>query len=194
MSNDAAGFASCYGPHRRSPIRASDAGLRPRPFPGETASLLPGLLAATRTGLTPAGDDELTNTKKHHGITSRCHLLLCWAHEKTSLVFPGVMGGPLRRGNFNQASAWPQAVASIGLTGLHFHDLRHTGNTLAGDAGASLRELMDRMGHSTTRAALIYQHRTSLRDKMIADEISRPAEAERPQSGTQRARNKDQDL
>jgi len=46
---------------------------------------------------------------------------------------------------------------------------------------------MDRMGHSTTRAAVIYQHRTSLRDKMIADEISRRAEAERPQSGTQRA-------
>jgi hypothetical protein len=48
---------------------------------------------------------------------------------------------------------------------------------------------MDRMGHSTTRAALIYQHRTSLRDKMIADEISRRAEAERPPSGTQRARD-----
>jgi excisionase family DNA binding protein len=56
-------------------------------------------------------------------------------------------------------------------------------------AGASLRELMDRMGHSTTRAALIYQHRTSLRDKMIADEISRRAAAERPPSGTQRARD-----
>jgi hypothetical protein len=42
---------------------------------------------------------------------------------------------------------------------------------------------MDRMGHSTTRAALIYQHRTSLRNKMIADEISRRAEAERPQIG-----------
>jgi hypothetical protein len=37
-----------------------DAGLRPRPFPDDTASLLPGLLAATRTGLTPASDDELT--------------------------------------------------------------------------------------------------------------------------------------
>jgi len=46
---------------------------------------------------------------------------------------------------------------------------------------------MDRMGHSTTRAALIYQYRTSLRDKMIADEISRRAEAGRSQSGTQRA-------
>src|SRR5216683_3959788 len=56
------------------PCRAFDAGLRPRPFPGEAASLLPGLLAATRTGLTPAGDDELTNSKIHHGTTSRCHL------------------------------------------------------------------------------------------------------------------------
>jgi hypothetical protein len=51
---------------------------------------------------------------------------------------------------------------------------------------------MDRMGHSITRAALIYQHRTSRRDKMIADEISRRAEAERPQSGTQRARDNDE--
>jgi len=39
---------------------AFDTGLRPRPFPDEAASLLPGPLAATRTGLTPASDDELT--------------------------------------------------------------------------------------------------------------------------------------
>jgi hypothetical protein len=37
-----------------------DTGLRPRPFPDKAASLLPGPLAATRTGLTPASDDELT--------------------------------------------------------------------------------------------------------------------------------------
>jgi hypothetical protein len=37
----------------------SEAGLRPDPFPDQAASLLPGLLTATRTGLTPAGDDEL---------------------------------------------------------------------------------------------------------------------------------------
>ena len=46
------------GPFARSPKRAFDAGLRPDPFPDQAASLLPGLLAATRTGLTPAGDDE----------------------------------------------------------------------------------------------------------------------------------------
>jgi hypothetical protein len=91
-SNDAAGFALCYGPHRRSPMRAFDAGLRPRPFPGEAASLLPGLLAATRTGLPPASDDELTNTKIHHGATSRCHLLLCWAHETSRLTDCGPSG------------------------------------------------------------------------------------------------------
>src|SRR6266513_3988920 len=69
LSNDAAGFALCYGPHPRFPFhRAFDAGLRPRPFPDGTASLLPGLLAATRTGLSPASDDELTNTKIHHGL------------------------------------------------------------------------------------------------------------------------------
>ena len=97
MSNDAAGFASCYGPHRRSPIRAFDAGLRPGPFPDRAASLLPGLLAATRTGLPPAGDDELTNTKKHHGITSRCHLVLLGA-EIGSLVLPQPRFPEVRRG------------------------------------------------------------------------------------------------
>ncbi|MFF7280467.1 tyrosine-type recombinase/integrase [Streptomyces griseorubiginosus] len=37
---------------------------------------------------------------------------------------------------------------------LHFHDLRHTANTLASTAGAGTRELMTRMGHSSSRAAL----------------------------------------
>jgi integrase len=61
-------------------------------------------------------------------------------------VFPGVKGGPLRRGNFNKMSAWPQAVKSVGADGLHVHDLRHTGNTFAAASGAQLRDLMARMG------------------------------------------------
>src|SRR4051794_40202362 len=44
--------------------RAFDTGLRPRRLPHAPATLLPGLLTATRTGLTPASDDELT-TKDH---------------------------------------------------------------------------------------------------------------------------------
>ena len=96
----------------------------------------------------------------------------------------------MRRSNFSKA--WRNATEAADLTGFHFHDLRHTGNTLAGAAGASLRELMERMGHSTTRAALIYQHRTSERDKLIADAMGKLAKAELRQRGrpssTQRAR------
>ena len=51
---------------------------------------------------------------------------------------------------------------------LHFHDLRHTGNTMAAAQGASLKELMERMGHSSPRAALIYLHATRERDQKIA--------------------------
>jgi hypothetical protein len=49
------------------PIRAFDTGLRRRTFPSDAASLLPGRLAATRTGLTPASDDELTTQDDLHG-------------------------------------------------------------------------------------------------------------------------------
>jgi integrase len=103
-----------------------------------------------------------------------------------ALVFTGPKGAQLRRSNFTRQ--WKNATDAAGLTGFHFHDLRHTGNTLAGEAGATLRELMDRMGHASTRAALIYQHRTTHRDKIIADEISERAEAALRRSGTQRAR------
>jgi len=101
---------------------------------------------------------------------------------------PRPKGAQLRRSNFTRP--WKRATDAADLTGFHFHDLRHTGNTLAGEAGATLRELMDRMGHATTRAALIYQHRSTQRDKIIADEISKLAEAELKRSGTQRARSK----
>jgi hypothetical protein len=67
--NGAAGFASCYGPSGCFPHGAFDAGLRRRAFPPDAASLLPGLLAATRTGLPPASDGELaTDDQPLHPI------------------------------------------------------------------------------------------------------------------------------
>jgi integrase len=85
-------------------------------------------------------------------------------------LFVGSRGGQLRRSNFRDD--WLAARKKAGVTSeLHFHDLRHTGNTLASKAGASTRELMTRMGHSSTRAALIYQHMTSDRDRAIADRL-----------------------
>jgi integrase len=117
------------------------------------------------------------------------HLATFTGPGSTALVFTGPKGAQLRRSNFSRQ--WNAATEKAGLSGFHFHDLRHTGNTLANDEGASLRELMDRMSHSSTRAALIYQHRTKARDKRLADAISERVRAERNRSGTQRARKPD---
>jgi integrase len=76
-----------------------------------------------------------------------------------SLVFTGPKNAPLRRSNFTRT--WRLLTEYTGLTSFHFHYLRHTGNNFAAATGASLRELMDRMGHSSTGAALIYQHATA---------------------------------
>jgi hypothetical protein len=53
----------------------------------------------------------------------RGHLAAFVKEEPGALVFPGQVGGPLRRGNFNKMSDWPHAARAIGMEGLHFHDL-----------------------------------------------------------------------
>jgi integrase len=102
--------------------------------------------------------------------------------DPAAFVFLGELGGRLRRSNFRRATHWATSVRAVGLPpDFHFHDLRHTGNQLAAEAGATTRELMHRMGHSTVRAAMRYQHATDRRDHNIAAEMSRRAEqATRP--------------
>jgi integrase len=108
----------------------------------------------------------------------REHLSIFVKAEPGALVFPGAMGGPLRRSNFNKMSAWPYAVRSIGAEGLHVHDLRHTGNTFAASGGAGIKDLMARMGHDSERAAMIYQHEARGADQTITSAIDRHVQAE----------------
>lgn len=114
---------------------------------------------------------------KEIGPELRWHLERFAQAGDDGLVFIGPKGGRLRRSTFQRT--WTKARNALGLPDLHFHDLRHTGNTMAAGQGASLRELMERMGNSSARAALIYLHATQERDEAIA--------TEQP-SGTQRAR------
>jgi integrase len=96
----------------------------------------------------------------------RWHLDMFAQPGERGLVFVGPKGAPLRRSNFRPI--WAKACAAAGVPGLHFHDLRHTGGTLSAATGATLKELMARLGHSSTRAAMIYQHATRDRDQVIA--------------------------
>lgn len=90
------------------------------------------------------------------------------------LVFVGLKGAPLRRTNFRPV--WLRACAAANVTGYHFHDLRHTGGTLAAGTGATLKELMARLGHSSSRAAMIYRHATRDRDQAIAKALGQLAQ------------------
>lgn len=65
-----------------------------------------------------------------------------------------------------------KARVAAGRPDLRFHDLRHTGATLAAQAGATLAELMDRLGHTTAQAAMRYQHAAAGRDQQIAARLS----------------------
>jgi integrase len=47
----------------------------------------------------------------------REHLAVFVKDESGALVFPGVKGGPLRRGNFNKLSGWPEAARAVGVDG-----------------------------------------------------------------------------
>ncbi|MFI0371008.1 tyrosine recombinase XerC [Actinomadura sp. 1N219] len=98
----------------------------------------------------------------------RRHLGKLTGAKDDALIFTGKRGGVLRRANFRRATKWGETVAKLGVPDLHFHDLRHTGNTFAAESGATLRDLMERMGHDSVRAAMIYQHRTAGGNRAIA--------------------------
>jgi integrase len=119
----------------------------------------------------------------------REHLRTYVPDDPDALVFTGVIGAALRRSNFQRTTRWTETVTAVGLPGFHFHDLRHTGNNLAAGTGASLRD-MYRMGHESTRAALIYQHASEQRDRAIARGLSAQIERERDRARNRHGRRK----
>lgn len=64
------------------------------------------------------------------------------------------------------------ARAAIGYPLLRWHDLRHVGAVLSVLHGATLPDVMGRLGHSTPGAAMRYQHAAAGRDAEIAARMS----------------------
>ena len=102
------------------------------------------------------------------------HLERFTGSDVADLIFVGTKGQPVRRATVY--TAWHRALEKAELDkaqpAFRFHDLRHTGGTLAAGAGASTRELMARLGHASAAASLRYQHATASRDESIAARLS----------------------
>jgi integrase len=102
------------------------------------------------------------------------HLETFVGPEPTALLFTKTNGTTLDRRNFH--TMWRRATRKASVGAYHFHDLRHLAATMAAVSGATTRELMRRMGHASSRAALIYQHATEDRDRAVAEAMSRLVE------------------
>lgn len=90
-----------------------------------------------------------------------------WAGPE--MLFVGQDGSRMASNALYQA--FVRARKQVGVS-LSFHDLRHTGQTLAAATGASLADLKRRLGHSSTAAALRYMHAVEGRDAEIASALS----------------------
>jgi len=114
---------------------------------------------------------------------SRSHPTSYPSSRTTSPVTPGRASTPSfsprpragRCGAPTFHKSYRKARHAAGRPDLRFHDLRHTGAVLAAATGATLAELMQRLGHTTAGAAMRYQHAARDRDAEIAETLSRIA-------------------
>ncbi len=91
--------------------------------------------------------------------------------DKTSLLFVDpVTGSYCTEGRFR--GPWFAARSAIGRDGLRFHDLRHFGGVMAAVAGGTTKEVMDRLGHTTSTASMRYQHVAAGRADALAERLS----------------------
>jgi integrase len=104
----------------------------------------------------------------------REHLAAC-VTGRDGLLFPSATDPTEHMMNSTMSKVWLAARERAGVPHLRFHDLRHTGAVLAAQTGATLAELMARLGHSTPQAAMRYQHASADRDRVIAEALSRLA-------------------
>jgi len=91
------------------------------------------------------------------------------APDADALIFTGIKGGPLRKCVWQRA--WGEARTAVGRPDVHLHDLRRLAEQLNAEAGATVREMMARMGQNSPTVAVRYLHLTASRDRTIADNL-----------------------
>jgi integrase len=104
----------------------------------------------------------------------RAHMSAHTGNGPESFLFTTTRGGRLTKGAFTKTLK--KGYASVGKPDMRVHDLRHIGATLAAQAGATTKELMARIGHTSPVVAMRYQIAAADRDAFIADRLSELAQ------------------
>ena len=149
--------------------------------------LADGVIRVERAVVRAGGGFQVTTPKSHAGIRDvaipphllpalKAHLSNNVGPRQDSLLFPAQHGGHLAPATLYRR--FYAARDAAGRPDLRFHDLRHSGAVLAAATGATLAELMARLGHATPAAAMRYQHAARGRDKQIAALLSELAVGE----------------
>lgn len=100
----------------------------------------------------------------------RAHMTTYTGKGPESFVFTTTRGRRLSQIAFTKTVK--KGFASVGKPDMRVHDLRHVGATLAAQAGATTKELMRRIGHTTPAMAMRYQIAAAERDAAIAEKLS----------------------
>lgn len=98
------------------------------------------------------------------------HLAEFTGPDPAALVFTLDSGEPVSTPR--RSILFGRARAAIDRRDLTWHDLRHTGATLAYRAGASVPEVQRRLGHTTMRAAQVYAHAVDGSDRALAARLN----------------------
>lgn len=144
--------------------------------------VMSGVIRVRRGVVRVGGEFRVTTPKSDAGIRDvaipphlvpviDAHLEQHVGTDKDALLFPAQHGGHLAPATLYRR--FYTARSAAGRDDLRFHDLRHSGAVLAAATGATLAELMGRLGHSTPQAAMKYQHIAQGRDKEIASALSK---------------------
>lgn len=97
------------------------------------------------------------------------HLAKYTPADKDALVFVGDRGGPLSTSTLSDA--WYAARDAAGIERVTLHDLRHASGTFMAWTGATTRELMAHLGHSSSAASMRYQHAATSRAEELAKRL-----------------------
>jgi integrase len=136
-----------------------------------------------RIDMPKSGKADAVVVPPHIRADVKHHLDLYVAKEPDALIFPALRYAC----HFNDsvfAKHFSPALKTIGREGVRIHDLRHFAGTQAARVG-SITEVMDRLGHSTPRASLMYQGMASGRARELADALSELAAVKPDADGEQ---------